>query len=133
MPANAKQIGLAAEQGDLRENADWTAAIEERDMLVARVRKINAELAMARILERSDIPRDSVGIGSKVTMRRVADSAEYELTFLGPWDSNPEQKVYSYTTKLAQSVMGLAVGERVELDFEDGPQEYEIVGLSPAV
>lgn len=133
MPANAKQIGLAAEQGDLRENADWQAAIEERDMLVARVRKINAEIAMARILERSDVPRDSVGIGAKVTLRNTDGGELNELTFLGPWDSNPEAKIYSYTTKLAQYVMGLGMGEKVELDFEGETREYEIAGIEPAI
>ncbi|HPS53708.1 MAG TPA: GreA/GreB family elongation factor, partial [Phycisphaerae bacterium] len=133
MPANAKQIGLAAEQGDLRENADWQAAIEERDMLVSRVRKINSEIAMARVLERSDVPRDSVGIGSKIMIRRLDNAAETEMTFLGPWDSNPDEKIYSYTTKLAQNLMGLAAGEKIELDFEGEVYEYEIVGIEAAI
>lgn len=133
MPANAKQIGEAAEQGDLRENADWQAAIEERDMLVNRARKMNEELAKARIISETDISDDFVSIGSKVVMRRVADGQTFELNFLGPWDSDIENRIYSYTTRLAQNLMGKEKGTIVEMELAGIRGEYEIADLSSAI
>ena len=133
MPANAKQIGEAAEQGDLRENADWQAAIEERDMLVNRARKMNEELAKARIISETDISDDTVSIGSKVTMKRVADGQLFELNFLGPWDSDIENKIYSYTTRLGQKLMGKEKGTIVEMELEGIKGEYEIADLGSAI
>jgi transcription elongation GreA/GreB family factor len=130
MPANAKQIGEAAEEGDLRENADWQAAIEERDMLVSRQRKLNEELAMARVVGPDDVPTDHVGIGSSVTLRRADTGQTLTLTFLGPWQSDPDRQVYAYTTPLAQSVMGKQVGQTVTLKMQGEPADYTIESIA---
>lgn len=128
MPANAKQIGEAAEEGDLRENADWQAAIEERDMLVARARKIQGDLARTRILGPGDVPTDHIGIGSRVRLRSAADDETVELTFLGPWDSDPTRRVYSYTTRLAQGMMGKVPGAEVSLDLQgQGTEQVYVI------
>ncbi|MCD4824518.1 MAG: GreA/GreB family elongation factor, partial [Phycisphaerae bacterium] len=132
MPANAKQIGEAAEEGDLRENADWQAAIEERDMLVARARKMNNELTIARILKLSDVPDDTVSVGSLVRLKRVPDGEEIEMSFLGPWDSDPQKRIYAYTTRLAQSLMGKSLGMTFELEIEGRKDEYTIQTLTPS-
>lgn len=129
VPANAKQIGEAAAEGDLSENADWEAAIAERDMLMSRMNKIQAELASARILQPEDVPADHVGIGSRVKLRR-ADGAELTVGFLGPWDSDPAQRIYSYTTRLGKTLMGKQPGVTLELEIDNEPAEYTVEELS---
>lgn len=133
MPANAKQIGEAAAQGDLRENADWQAAIEERDMLVALARKITEELARARTITAEEVPAEVVGIGSRVTLRKVADGTELVATFLGPWDGDVEKRLYSYTSGLGMALMGKPIGETVEIKLEGLEGEYRIESLAPGV
>ncbi|MCK5114800.1 MAG: GreA/GreB family elongation factor [Phycisphaerae bacterium] len=128
MPANAKQIGEAAEQGDLRENADWQAAIEERDMLVARHRKINDELTRARVVQLRDVEDDIVSIGSKVTLKD-SGGATMEMSFLGPWDTDTVKSIYSYTTKLGQAIMGKRVGDKIMVNIDETPHEYTIESL----
>ena len=128
MPINAKQIGEAAEAGDLRENADWQAAIEERDMLVARVRKINAEINMARVITAGDVPEDHVGIGSRVTLV-CPDGTERKVGFLGEWDSKPDENVYSYTTGLGKALMGKVVGATVALELDGLSGEFTVKAL----
>lgn len=133
MPANAKQIGEAAEEGDLRENADWQAAIEERDMLVARQRRMQNDLARARTFDKHDVPTDHVGIGSKATLKNLTTGSEVDLSFLGPWDSDPDHRIYAYTTRLAQQLMGQPTGATVTLDLGEGETLYEISKLDSAV
>ena len=132
MPINAKQIGEAAEAGDLRENADWQAAIEERDMLVARVRKINAGINTARIIQITDVPDDHVGIGSRVTLT-TPNGTERTLCFLGPWDSNPDDDIYSYTTGLGRALMGKKIGEVVGLELGGVSGEFVVKALASAL
>ncbi len=133
MPANAKQIGEAAEEGDLRENADWQAAIEERDMLVARARKIQDELARARAIHITHVPKDSIGIGSRVTLRRVADGETFEMSFLGPWDSDTANGIYAYTTKLAKNLMGKKIGDTLSLEIAGQQGQFTIDSLAAAI
>lgn len=133
IPANARQIGEAAAQGDLSENADWEAAVAERDMLMARANKIQQELSCARVLTPEDVPSDHVGIGSRVRLRRTSDGAELTLSFLGPWDSDPERRIYSYTTRLGKSLMGKPRGATLELEIDGAIAEYTIEELSSAL
>jgi transcription elongation factor GreA len=133
IPANARRIGEAAQQGDISDNADWQTAIEERDMLQARVLKIRGELARARVLLAADVPQDSVGVGCSVRLTRLADGSQIELTFLGPWDSDPGSRVYAYTSQIARALMGKAPGQTaaIRIEGEEGEYRVEAVSASP--
>jgi transcription elongation GreA/GreB family factor len=133
MLENARAIGAAAEHGDLSENSEWKFALEERDLLRARAAKMVDELNRARAIRHENVPTDSVGVGSKVTLQRLADGTELELSFLGPWDSNPDGGVFSYQTALALELMGKAVGETVNLKLDGKDGEYRIERLASAV
>ena len=49
------------------------------------------------------------------------------MTILGPWDSKPEESIYSYQSEFAQKLLGSKAGERVSLT--GGP--VEILAISP--
>jgi transcription elongation GreA/GreB family factor len=133
MPENAKRIGEAASYGDLSENSEYRFALEERDLLRARLASINDELARARPLEPHDVPLDHAGIGSRVTLRRVADGAETVMTFLGTFDTDVERGVYNYQAPVAKRIMGRRVGERVQLTIDGREVEFEIAALTSGV
>lgn len=133
MPKNAKRIGEAASHGDLSENSEYKFALEERDLLRARVAKINDELSRARTIEPLDVPTDHVSIGARVTLRSLRDRSERVMTFLGPFETNVEQHVYSYLAPFSQKLMGRRVGDRVTLTLDGIEQELEIVALTNAL
>src|SRR6185295_11961836 len=60
MKENAKAIGDAAAHGDLSENSEYKFALEERDLLRARVAGIQNELNLARLLTPDDVTTDAV-------------------------------------------------------------------------
>lgn len=132
MLENARAIGEAAAHGDLSENSEWKFAIEERDLLAARARKLQDEIGRSRVIRHEDVPTDSVGIGSKVLLRRQ-DGDQLETTFMGPWDTDLSAHVYSYQTPLAQDLMGKKVGEEVSSKLEGHEGTYRIVSLGVAV
>ena len=50
-----------------------------------------------------------------------------DVTILGPWDSKPEDSIYSYQSEFAQRLLGSKAGERITL--AEGPTE--IVSIAP--
>lgn len=111
--SNAKEIETARSHGDLRENAEFKAALERRDRLQSELKLLSNQLSKARILTREDVSADEVGIGSVV---HYTDSkgAHHKVTLLGPWDADPEQNILSFQSKLAQAMKGKTVGQAID-------------------
>ena len=133
IPANSRAIGIAADHGDLSENSEWQYAIEERGRLQGQASQWQNDLGLARVLTPDDIPSDSVGIGSIVQLKNQADGEHIELTFLGPWDVDIENRVYSYKTPLAQTLMGKITGDVVTLKLDGNETQYEVVSMHSAL
>lgn len=133
MRDNAKRIGEAASHGDLSENSEYKFALEERDLLRARVAKLNDELSRARVLEPHQVPSDSVGIGTRVTLRRLDDGTERVMVFCGPFETDVERGVYSYLAPVSQKLMGSRVGDRLTVSLGGQEVTVEVAGITSAL
>jgi transcription elongation factor GreA-like protein/transcription elongation GreA/GreB family factor len=114
---NAKEIEAARALGDLRENAEFKAALERRDRLQTELKFLSDQISHARILTPEDVAADEVGIGSVVHCRD-AKGAMLRFTLLGPWDADPEKRILSFQSKLAQAMKGLTINETFEFQGE---------------
>ncbi|HOI55976.1 MAG TPA: GreA/GreB family elongation factor [Phycisphaerae bacterium] len=132
MAANAKAIGEAAAFGDLSENAEFTAALEERNLLTEKAARMEADMKMARLIGADMAAVDHVTIGSVVTARDLGSGKTETMTFLGPWDAAPQNNVFSYRSPLALAFMGSKVGDTVELAVDAGKRAWEIQEIRPA-
>ncbi len=133
LPENARRIGEAAAHGDLSENSEYKFALEERDLLRARLAKLNDELSRARQLEPHDVPADSVGIGSRVTLRRIDTGELRVMTFLGPFETDVDRGIFSYLAPVSQKLMGARAGDRVTLITDNHEQLYEVASVEPVL
>ncbi len=126
LPANAQAMKTAKEHGDLRENFEYHAARQKHEYLSARIATIADELSRTRVLDPSKIDASEVRVGTRVRLRGDG-GAERDIVILGPWDSKPENAVYSYQSEFAQRLLGAHPGDRVNL--VEGP--VEIVAIAP--
>lgn len=111
---NAKEIEAARALGDLRENAEFKAALERRDRLQSELRTLSAQFNQARILTEDDVETDKIGVG--VIIECVDDAGKtVTYTLLGPWEADPEKNILSFQSKLAQSLMGHKKGDKVSI------------------
>src|SRR4029079_19102321 len=77
----AERIKVAREFGDIAENAEYDAAKHEQAMLEARIAKLEERLAAARVIEKREISKDVVSVGSTVRLRDVdaKQTVEYRI------------------------------------------------------
>lgn len=129
MRDNARAIGAAAEHGDLSENSEYKFALEERDLLRARLAQMNTEMASAKVLSPADVPLDHVAIGTRVVFHREGDGAEYEMTFVGPWEADHTRGWFNYRAPMAQNILGKKIGDVVEFDHGDTRGTYRIAEI----
>ncbi|MBI5272550.1 MAG: GreA/GreB family elongation factor [Chlamydiia bacterium] len=114
---NAREIEAARALGDLRENAEFKAALEKRDRLQSELKLLSDQITRARVLTPADVTVDEVGIGSIVHCRD-SKGEHIRFTLLGPWDADPERHILSFQSKLAQTMKGRSVGEYFEFQGE---------------
>jgi transcription elongation factor GreA len=129
IPANQDAIGRAAAMGDLSENAEWEAAIEEQRNLTARAMEMEAELRSVELIENAILLEGVVSPGTTVRYREAKGGAEHEITILGPWDMDRGEQVVSYRAPLAQGLLGRRAGDRVVVTLPSGDLQVEVVAV----
>ena len=130
MMANAQAIGDAAARGDLSENAEFTAALEEQQRLSERAERLQADIARARIISPGMAAGETVTVGSRVRARDSETGDEETFTFLGPWDTDVERRIFYYRAPLALAFMGKAVGETAVFGEGDKRRSWQILEIS---
>lgn len=125
---NAKEIEIARSYGDLRENAEFKAALEKRDRLQGELKMLSKQFNSARVLSKEDVVTDVVGVGTVVECKNPkGDLVSY--TLLGPWDADPAKNILSFQSKLAQMMTGKKVGDTFQFQNE----EYTVMSIKSAL
>ena len=131
IPQNVRDIQVAREQGDLRENFGFKAAKEQQRVLARRKSEAERDLARARGTNFENPDTSKVSIGTTVTLRRDGQNQPERYSILGAWDSAPELGIVSYKAGIGQALLGRKVGDQIELPTEQGSQTAEIVSIAP--
>jgi len=133
IPKNSKEIGIAMEKGDLRENAEYKYALEKQEFLKQQVKGLRESLNKAKILKPEDIRTNVVSIGTMITLNSVDNDKTEKFTILGPWESDPVKKVISYTSPLGETLMNKSVGDTVDLVSQNTKKRYKILKIERAL
>ncbi len=124
----AQRLRSAIQQGDLSENADYSAAKEEQAFLEGRIQELQALLKNAVIIDDMERTEDEVNIGSKVTIQEESYPPEtYHL--VGPKEADPRQGRISHASPIGQALMGRRTGDTVEAKTPGGTIHLKIVKI----
>ena len=129
-PNVARQIADARDKGDLSENAEYDAAKEAQGLLEARIAKMEAELAKARILDESQIDTSKVLIMSKVPIKNSVNGAKMTYTIVPESEADLKAKKISISSPIAKGLLGKKIGDSAEIQVPNGLMKFEIVEIS---
>jgi transcription elongation factor GreA len=118
------RIRAAKELGDLKENADYTAAREEQSFLEGRIQALEARLRDAII---ADVPVVGAGadIGSTVTVE--VNGSEITYTLVGSSESDPGAGRLSAVSPVGRGLVGAKAGEEVVIQTPRGRVAYRVL------
>jgi transcription elongation factor GreA len=133
VPANSKEIAFALSLGDLRENAEYKAAKEKQEILNSTVAKLKDEIERAQLFDPAAINASRVSFGTKVTLVNNADGKKEEYTILGPWESDPENRIISYLSPFGGTILNKTVGEQFDFSINDEKVSYSVEKITPVV
>ena len=128
----AERIKVAREFGDIAENAEYDAAKNEQAMLEARIAKLEERLAAARVIEKRDILKDVVSVGSTVRLRDVDAKQTVEYRIVGSAEANPAELKLSNESPVGRAIIGHKKGETIEVATPRGSLKYKILEIKAA-
>ena len=125
-----KEIKTALAMGDLRENAEYHAALERQGFVKARIGQLRQRLAQLNTINLSHIPKDRVGIGSTVCLLDLDSDAELTYELALPEVADQAKGLISTSSPVGRGLIGKKEGDQVTIPIPSGKKRYEILELS---
>ena len=125
-PRISKEIEEARGHGDLSENAEYHAAKEKQGHVEARIRELEAKLALAQVIDPATLSGTKVVFGATVTLSDTDTDEEVVYRIVGEDESDIKQGLISVRAPLARAMIGRELGDSVRLKTAKGTREYEI-------
>ena len=126
----AEKIKEAREQGDLSENAEYDAAKDEQRDIEARITEIENILKNVEVVDKSDLKRGTIGIGSHVKLYDASEKEEIEYHIVGATEADSLNGKISNESPLGKELLGKKKGDVVEIQLTRGKLRVEVLKVS---
>jgi transcription elongation factor GreA len=128
----ADRIRIAREFGDIAENAEYDDAKNEQALLEHRIATLEERLRNARVIDKKEIAKDVVSIGSHVKLRDVDAKRTVEYHIVGSAEANPAENKLSNESPVGKAIIGHKKGETVEVSAPRGSLKFKILEIKAA-
>lgn len=123
-----KEIKRARELGDLRENAEYSAAKERQRLVEARISMLQKRVSEIALINVDRIPSDRAGFGSTLHVTEGnGDKLVFQLVM--PEDADAAKGLISTTSPIGRAFLNKEPGESVRVVTPGGVREFDIVRL----
>ena len=122
----ADEIAAARENGDLSENAEYTAAREKQSRVEARIAEIEGILDGAQIIKSDG--DGTISLGDHVVVSQ--DGKETAFDVVGAIEADPANNKISHESPLGKALMGKRVGDEVSITTPKGEKVYKVVSVN---
>lgn len=126
VPKVKDAIAEARAQGDLSENFEYHAAKREQGKLLSRIRYKQKVLLYARVIDKSRLGSDAVGLLTRVDLTNLNNEMQMSYTIVSPHEADFAQKKISIQSPIAQALLGKKVGEVVEVTVPAGKLKLRV-------
>jgi transcription elongation factor GreA len=124
-----KEIKRALEFGDLRENAEYRAALDRQNVVKARITQLRQRLSELASIDLSKVPHDKAAYGSTLVLYDPERDEELTYRLVTPEESDPQGGLISTTSPVGRSLMGKEEGDEVVVRTPAGARRFEIKRL----
>lgn len=127
--ANSRAIEIARGHGDLSENADYSAAKEEQGLIEAKIRELEAKIAMAEVIDPTKLSGQRVKFGATVTIEDSESAEKHTYVIVGEHEADIKKGRISIGAPVARALIGKEVGDTVTVTTPKGKREYEVTDV----
>ncbi len=127
--AVADKIKEAREQGDITENAEYDAAMDEQRDIEARIEEIEKLLKNAEVIAGEDVEEGKISIGCTVRVYDEEFEEEIEFHIVGSSEANSLNGMISNESPVGKELMGREVGDEVVVETPSGEVGYKVLSI----
>ena len=120
LPKVRDAIAEARDKGDLSENFEYHAAKRELGKLLSRIRFKQKVLENARVIDKSLLNNDCVGLLSQVEITNLANNAHMAYTIVNSHEANLREGKISIKSPIGQALLNKKAGDVVEVRVPAG-------------
>ncbi len=125
-----REILKARAHGDLSENAEYHAAKERQRYVDARLQQLQKRMTQWAMVDLSRIPRDRVGLGSKVVVLDMDKDEQITFRLVTSEEADVAKGLISTNSPIGRGLLGKEVGDVVKIQIPGGTREMEIRELT---
>lgn len=116
----AQRLHEAIEGGELLDNAELEAAKNEQAFLEGSIKELEILLATARVVDDSEVDRETIQVGNTVTVQEEGFTEEEVYEIVGVAEADPGIGKISNESPMGKALLGKRVGDRVQVDAPAG-------------
>ncbi|HZO83298.1 MAG TPA: GreA/GreB family elongation factor [Candidatus Binataceae bacterium] len=125
-----KELERARAHGDLSENAEWAMAKQRQEFLRARLANLEARVSELSMINLDSIPRDTVGLGSRVELEDLDEGGSVEYEIVVPEEVDGAANRISLSSPLGRALIGKAQDDDIEVQTPRGKRSYMVKRLT---
>ncbi|SFI93259.1 transcription elongation factor GreA [Treponema bryantii] len=129
---NKIALADAKAKGDLKENAEYQAAKEEKQRLEHTLSKLQEELNRAVIFDPTTSTTAVVSFATEVTLHDNIGNSDEVYTILGPWESDPDNNIISYMSPFGNAILDKKVGDTAKFVINEHNYDFTIKAINKA-
>jgi transcription elongation factor GreA len=124
-----QEIKKALAMGDLRENAEYHAALERQSFVKARIGQLRGRLTDLGMVNMAQVPKDRAGLGSSLTVLDLDQDVEITWELVIPEVADLERGLISIASPIGRGLVGKREGDEVVIEIPTGQRRFEVLEL----
>ena len=126
----AQKIKEARAQGDVSENAEYDAAMEEQRNIEARIEELEKILKNAEVIDEDEVDLDKINVGCTVSLYDVEFDEKVTYQIVGSTEANILNNKISNESPIGKALIGAKIGQTIDVEGPDGTCKFEILDIN---
>jgi transcription elongation factor GreA len=122
-------IAEARAHGDLKENADYSAAKERQSIIEGRILELQGKINRARVIDVTKTSTSKIVFGATVSLLDTEKNTKVVYQIVGEDEADLKKGKISYLSPLGKAMIGKEEGDTVIVKAPKGDVEYEVENI----
>ncbi len=115
-----EEVAKARSYGDLSENSEYDEAKNEEAKVEMRIHELEEMIAVAHVIDESEIDHTKVSVGSLVDVENLDTKAKKTYHIVGSYETDPVAGKISDQSAIGAALLGMQEDEKVSVELPNG-------------